>query len=91
LVYRLLKAHDLITSPDYVVMLAAHEFKDKTTALVAWRLGPTTRASDVTATLDQALATSGLDDITHIQRPSFRATTDQVMWQRIWPRGSRAK
>src|SRR3954462_9124150 len=31
-VYRLLKAHDLITSPAYVVIKAAKEFKDKTTA-----------------------------------------------------------
>jgi len=31
-VYRLLKAHDLITSPAYIVMKAASEFKDKTTA-----------------------------------------------------------
>ena len=31
-VYRLLKAHDLITSPAYIVMRAADEFKDKTTA-----------------------------------------------------------
>ena len=30
-VYRLLKAHDLITSPAYVVIKAANEFKDKTT------------------------------------------------------------
>ena len=92
-VYRLLKAHDLITSPAYVVIKAANEFKDKTTAInqlwqtdftylkitgwgwyflstvlddfsryiVAWRLGPTMCASDVTATLDQALAASGLD------------------------------
>ena len=30
-VYRLLKAHDLITSPAYIVMKAADEFKDKTT------------------------------------------------------------
>lgn len=46
-VYRLLKAHDLITSPAFVVMKAADEFKDKTTApnqlwqteelLPAWR------------------------------------------------------
>jgi RNA-directed DNA polymerase len=33
LVYRLLKAHDFITSPAYVVMKAANEFKDKTTAI----------------------------------------------------------
>jgi hypothetical protein len=31
-VYRLLKAHDLITSPAFVVMKAADEFKDKKTA-----------------------------------------------------------
>jgi transposase InsO family protein len=31
-VYRLLKAHDLITSPVFVVIKAANEFKDKTTA-----------------------------------------------------------
>src|SRR6187401_1182915 len=31
-VYRLLKSHDLITSPAYIVMKAADEFKDKTTA-----------------------------------------------------------
>jgi RNA-directed DNA polymerase len=32
-VYRLLKAHDLNTSPAYVVIKAADEFKDKTTAI----------------------------------------------------------
>ena len=31
-VYRLLKAHDLITSPAFTVIKAADEFKDKTTA-----------------------------------------------------------
>jgi putative transposase len=31
-VYRLLKAHDLITSPAFIVMKAASAFKDKTTA-----------------------------------------------------------
>ena len=31
-VYRLLKAHDLITSPAFVVIKAADEFRDKTTA-----------------------------------------------------------
>jgi putative transposase len=92
-VYRLLKAHDLITSPAYVVIKAANEFKDKTTAInqlwqtdftylkitgwgwyylstvlddfsryiVAWKLCATMCASDVTATLDLALAAaSGL-------------------------------
>src|SRR5207344_377049 len=37
--------------------------------IVAWRLGPTMSASDVTATLEQALAASGLDHITVTQRP----------------------
>src|SRR5210317_1196823 len=32
-VYRLLKAHDLITSPTFIVMKAASEFTDKTTAI----------------------------------------------------------
>ena len=31
-VYRLLKAHDLITSPAYIVIKAAEEFRDKTAA-----------------------------------------------------------
>ena len=92
-VYRLLKAHDLITSPAYIVIKAAEEFKDKTTApnqlwqtdftylkitgwgwyylstvlddfsrfIVAWKLCATMKAQDVTATLDLALAASGLD------------------------------
>src|SRR5271167_1863957 len=100
-VYRLLKAHDLITSPASIVMKAADEFKDKTTAInqlwqtdftylkiagwgwyylstvlddfsryiVAWRLGPTMCASDVTATLDLALAASGLDRAIVMHRP----------------------
>jgi len=32
-VYRVLKAHDLITSPAFIVIRAASEFKDKTTAI----------------------------------------------------------
>ena len=32
-VYRILKAHDLITSPAFIVIKAANEFKDKTTAI----------------------------------------------------------
>ena len=31
--YRILKAHDLITSHDFIVIKAANEFKDKTTAI----------------------------------------------------------
>eukprot|EP00919_Chromeraceae_sp_WS-2016_P059490 GHVR01141390.1.p1 GENE.GHVR01141390.1~~GHVR01141390.1.p1 ORF type:complete len:189 (+),score=4.91 GHVR01141390.1:713-1279(+) len=37
-VYRLLKAHDLISSPAFIVMEAASEFRDKTTAIKQmWR------------------------------------------------------
>src|SRR4029450_1173323 len=100
-VYRLLKAHDLITSPAYVVIKAANEFKDKTTAInqlwqtdftylkitgwgwyylstvlddfsryiVAWKLCPTMRPSDVPETLDLALEASGLDRATVVHRP----------------------
>jgi RNA-directed DNA polymerase len=99
-VYRLWKAHDLITSPAYVVIKAANELKDNTAInqlwqtdftylkitgwgwyylstilddfsryIVAWRLGPTMCASDVTATVDQARAASGLDSATVVQRP----------------------
>ena len=32
-VYRLLKSLDLITSPAFIVIKAANEFKDKTTAI----------------------------------------------------------
>ena len=32
-VYRVLKAHDLITSPAFIVVKAANEFKDKTTGI----------------------------------------------------------
>jgi putative transposase len=100
-VYRLLKAQDLITSTAYVVIKAAEEFTDKTTApnqlwqtdftylkiagwgwyylstvlddfsryIVAWKLCATMKAHDVTATLDLALAASGLDKMTIVHRP----------------------
>jgi putative transposase len=105
-VYRLLKAHDLITSPAFIVIKAADEFPDKTTApnqlwqtdftylkvsgwgwyylstvlddfsryIVAWKLCATMQASDVTETLDLALAASGLDQVTVVHRP--RLLTD---------------
>ena len=100
-VYRLLKAHDLVTSPAYVVIKAANEFKDKTTAInqlwqtdftylkitgwgwyylstvlddfsrfiVAWKLCATMKTQDVAATLDLALAASGVDQMTVAHRP----------------------
>jgi putative transposase len=105
-VYRLLKAHDLITSPAFIVVKAADAFKDKTTApnqlwqtdftylkvigwgwyylstvlddfsrySVAWKLCATMQASDVTETLERALAASGLDQVTVVHRP--RLLTD---------------
>jgi putative transposase len=100
-VYRLLKAHDLITSPAYIVIKAADDFKDKTSApnelwqtdftyfkivgwgwyylstilddfsryIVAWKLCATMRADDVTATLDLAFASAGLDHAAVVHRP----------------------
>jgi transposase InsO family protein len=100
-VYRLLKAHDLITSPAFIVMKAADEFRDKTTApnqlwqtdftylkvtgwgwfylstvlddfsryIVAWKLCTTMKAEDVTATLERALKSSGLDQAKLAHRP----------------------
>ena len=35
-VYRVLKAHDLITSPAFIVIKAANEFKDKTTRSISF-------------------------------------------------------
>lgn len=90
-VYRLLKAHDLITGPAFTVVKAAEEFHTKTGApnqlwqtdftylkvtgwgwfhlstvlddfsryVVAWKLCATMAASDVTDTLELALAASG--------------------------------
>ena len=46
-VYRLLKAHDLITSPAFIVIKAADEFTDKTTAPnEMWPLRERTRSPD---------------------------------------------
>jgi putative transposase len=92
-VYRLLKTHDLIASPAFIVIKAADEFHTKTTApnqlwqtdftylkvigwgwfylstilddfsryIIAWKLCTTMAASDVTDTLQLALAASGCD------------------------------
>ena len=108
-VYRLLKAHDLIASPAYIVIKAAVAFKDRTTApnqlwqtdftylkitgwgwyylstvlddfsrfIVAWKLCATMKAQDVTATLDLALAASGLDQMTVVHRP--RLLSDKLV------------
>ena len=90
-VYRLLKAHDLIASPAYIVVKAAEAFHTQTTApnqlwqtdftylkvigwgrfylstvlddfsryIIAWKLCSSMAASDVTDTLEMALAASG--------------------------------
>jgi len=99
-VYRLLRANGLLTSPAFIVMKAADEFHDKTTApnqlwqtdftylkvigwgwfylstilddfsrfIVAWKLCTTMKAADVTATIELALAASGLDGRRHRPR-----------------------
>ena len=57
-VYRLLKAHDLITSPAFIVMKAAKAFTDKTTAPnQMWQ----TDFTYVTEPLELALTASGCD------------------------------
>jgi putative transposase len=100
-VYRLLKAQDLVTSPAFLVVKAADEFKDKTTApnqlwqtdftylkvtgwgwfylstvlddfsryVIAWKLCTSMAASDVTDTLEMALAASGCDQARVRHRP----------------------
>ena len=100
-VYRILKEADLITAPDYVVIKAAEEFKDKTTAInqmwqtdftyfkiigwgwyylstilddysryiIAWKLCSAMRASDVTETIELALAASGCDQAVVQHKP----------------------
>jgi transposase InsO family protein len=105
-VYRLLRAHDLVTSPAFAIIKAADEFHEKTTCpnqlwqtdftylkvigwgwfylstilddysryIIAWRLCTTMRAGDVTATLEDALATSGCDSAVVAHRP--RLLTD---------------
>ena len=118
-VYRLLRSRGLITSPAFIVLKAADEFKDKTTApnqlwqtdftylkvigwgwfylstilddfsryIVAWKLCTTMKADDVTATLDLALATAGLDQADGAHRPRSCRTTAQVMSRAILPSG----
>ncbi len=81
-VYRLLKAHDLITSPAYVVIKAADRFHTQTTRvnemwqtdftyfkIIAWKLCSSMRAEDVTDTLDMALAASGCDQARVMHKP----------------------
>jgi len=100
-VYRLLKAHDLITSPAFIVVKAANEFHSKTTApnqlwqtdftylkvigwgwlylstvlddfsryVIAWKLCTTMAASDVTDTLELALAAAGCTQARVRHRP----------------------
>ena len=60
-VYRLLKAHDLISSPAFIVMKAASEFKDKTTAINQMSLSALLRIA-CRAAGRQTLPTSRLSD-----------------------------
>ena len=100
-IYRILKDFDLLTSPQYIVMSAADEFKHKTKRvhelwqtdftyfkiigwgwyylstvlddysryIVSWRLTSTMAASDVKATLDDALAATGIEHVRVRHRP----------------------
>ena len=96
-----MKAHDLITSPAFVLLRAADHFQHPTTRpnelwqtdftylrvvgwgwyylstvlddysryILAWTLGTTMRASDVTETLDLARAKAGVDQVRVVHRP----------------------
>ena len=100
-VYRVLKSHDLITAPAFIVLKAAERFANPTTAvnqlwqtdftylkvigwgwfylstvlddfsryIIAWRLCKTMSASDVSATLRDALQAAGLDRVGARHRP----------------------
>jgi putative transposase len=99
--YRILKAHDLITAPAFIVIKAADKFANPTTAvnqlwqtdftylkitgwgwyylstviddfsrfIISWRLCKTMSARDVSATLQDALETTGLTSVKLKQRP----------------------
>jgi len=100
-VYRILKAHDLITSPAYVLIRAADRFAQPTRSpnelwqtdftyfrvvgwgwyylstvlddysryILAWKLGTTMKAVDVTETLDLARAQTGVDQVRVAHQP----------------------
>ena len=100
-VYRILKAHDLITSPAYVLIRAADRFAQPTRKpnelwqtdftylrvvgwgwyylstvlddysryILAWKLGTTMKAVDVTETLDLARANAGVEQVRVLHRP----------------------
>ncbi len=100
-VYRILKAHDLITSPAYVLLSAGDAFKQPTRRvhemwqtdftylrvvgwgwyylstvmddfsryIIAYKLRPTMGALDVTDTLDEALALTGVQSVRVRHRP----------------------
>ena len=74
-VYRLLKAHDLITSPAYVKIIGwgwmylSTVLDDFSRYIIAWKLCTNMRAEDVTDTLDLALAASGCDSATVLHKP----------------------
>ena len=102
-VYRILKAHDLITSPAYVLIRAADRFEhptkrpnelwqtdftylqvvgwgwyylstvldDYSRYIVAWTVGTTMKASDVTETLDLARAKAEVDQVKVVHRPGL--------------------
>jgi len=54
------ESHDLITSPAFVMIKAANEFKDKTTTM---------KTTDVTETLELALKASGCDQANVVHKP----------------------
>ncbi len=111
-VYRILKAQDLITSPQFVVISAADKFQhpthrvhelwqtdftyfrvvgwgwyflstvldDYSRYIISWRLTTTMAAADVTDTLEDALAATGLSEARVRHRP--RLLSDNGTWGR---------
>jgi len=100
-VYRILKGHDLITSPQFMVMSASDKFQNPTCRInelwqtdftyfrvvgwgwyflstvlddysryiISWRLTTTMAAADVTDTLEDALAATGLSEVRVRHKP----------------------
>jgi hypothetical protein len=74
-VYRLLKAHDLITSRAYLVIKAANEFRDKTTAInQMWQTDFTNRLTCLESSADgQSMKATSDHAASCVGRDGFRA------------------
>ena len=55
--------------------------------IVAWKLCTTMKAEDVTATLERALKSSGLDQASSLNDRGCYRTTDRATSPPTWPNG----